>query len=186
MSDIGHFVHTLKRAPRYDIAVLLVTFGLTVFVDLVIAVNIGVVLATLMFMHRMSETVEVRRHHDEHLHKELGADVASQIPAGVMVYMIDGPFFFGASENFERAMNSINEDPRVLILRFGEVPYVDVTGLQTLQEVVEHFRKRHVRVILSDISPRIRRKLDKAGIFTLLGEENVYQHLADIPFADLK
>ncbi|MGD8631626.1 MAG: SulP family inorganic anion transporter, partial [Gammaproteobacteria bacterium] len=117
MSEARHFVRMVKRAPRADVVILLVTFVLTVFADLVVAVNIGVILATLHFLRRMSSSVEVRRTTEQELEHELALHGLSKLPPDVLVYMVDGPFFFGAVENFERALAGTHTDPKLLIIR---------------------------------------------------------------------
>jgi sulfate permease, SulP family len=166
----------VRRAPTADVVILLVTFTLTVFVDLIVAVNIGVILATLHFLRRMASSVEVQQV-DEHA---LGKEVSVQglkLPAGVLVYSVEGPFFFGAVENFERALASTHTEPRVLIIRLKRVPFIDITGLQTLEEVVRDLKRRHVRVMLSEANPRVSGKLEKAGLFELLDPADVFSDL---------
>lgn len=179
MSEVRHFAKMVKRAPRADVAILLVTFGLTVFADLVVAVNIGVILATLQFMRRMAASVEVRRATELELQNELATSGFTALPAGVLVYWVEGPFFFGAVENFERALASTHTDPRVLIVRLLRVPFIDITGLQTLEEVILDLHKRHVRVMLTEANPRLYGKLEKAEIITLVGAENVFDQFPD-------
>lgn len=169
MSELRHFAWIVRKAPRADVAILLITFLLTVFVDLVVAVNVGVILATLQFMRRMASSVEVLQLSDADLRSELGRKAPLQLPAGVMVYSIEGPFFFGAVENFERALAQTHTDPKLLVLRLRRVPFMDVTALETLEEVIRNFARRRVRVALSEANPRVRGKLERAGILELLG-----------------
>ncbi|MCW8840323.1 MAG: SulP family inorganic anion transporter [Gammaproteobacteria bacterium] len=174
MSEVKHFVYMVRRAPRADVAILLITFLLTVFADLVIAVNIGVILAMLQFMRRMASSVEVLQVGG----KELGADGAlteGELPEGVLVYAIEGPFFFGAVETFERALVHTHTEPKVLVLYLKRVPFMDITGLQTLEEVIGDLERRGVKVMLCDASHKVKRKLQKAGILELIGEENYLQ-----------
>jgi SulP family sulfate permease len=178
MSEVHHFLRMLRRAPRPDVFVLLTTFVLTVFVDLVVAVNIGVILASLLFMRRMSAAVAVQAHSDSELQQELTAQGLSALPKGVMVYSIDGPFFFGAVETFERALNQTHTDPKVLILRMGGVPFMDITGLQALEEAVQQLQKRGIRVILCELMVRVESKLRKAELLDLLGPDNVHLQFA--------
>ncbi len=112
MSEIKHFSHIVRRAPRADVAILLITFLLTAFADLVVAVNIGVILAILQFLRRMAETVEVQVVASEDLTTELAAAGLQGIPSGVSIYEIDGPFFFGAVEKFEHVLMQIHADPQ--------------------------------------------------------------------------
>ncbi len=168
MSEARHFVHMLRRAPRADVVILLITFGLTVFADLVVAVNIGVILATLHFMRRMAMSVEVRQQEGGDLAQELKEQGLEALPPGVLVYAIEGPFFFGAVENFEQALAETHTDPRLLIIRLKRVPFMDITGLQALEEAVSNLHKRGVRVALCEANARVHHKLERAGILTLL------------------
>ena len=175
MSEAKHFLHMLRRAPRADVAILLVTFGLTVFVDLVVAVNIGVILAMLQFMRRMAKSVEVQRQEGEDLAHELAAQGLESLPKGVLVYAIEGPFFFGAVENFEQALGETHLDPKFLILRLKRVPFMDITGLQALEEAVQNLKHRRVGVMLCEANPRVRHKLQRAGILELLGRDRYFE-----------
>lgn len=179
MSEMRHVVKMVKRAPRADVVILLVTLGLTVFADLVVAVNIGVILATLHFLRRMAGSVEVQLQTEQQLHQELGQRGITQIPPRVQVYAVEGPFFFGAVENFERALASTHTDPEILIIRLKWVPFIDITGLQTLEEVVQDLQRRHVRVMLSGANPLVMEKLERAGIIELVGRDNVFKEFSD-------
>lgn len=174
MSELHHFMGMVEKAPRNDVIVLLLTFFLTVFADLVVAVNVGVILATLMFMQRMATSVQVERHTNESLGKDLGMGNALNLSREIAVYSIEGPFFFGAAEVFERAVSFTHEDPKVLILRLGHVPFIDITGIQTLEEVIGQFMHRGVRIILCEANPRVHAKLKRAGIIQLVGEANIF------------
>jgi sulfate permease, SulP family len=174
MSEAHHFLRMLRRAPRTDVFILLTTFVLTVFVDLVMAVNVGVILASLLFMQRMSSAVAVQSHSESDIQPELGALGLPALPKDVVVYSIDGPFFFGAVETFERALRQTHTDPKVLILRMHGVPFIDITGLQALEEAVEQLKKRGIRVILSELTTRVENKLRKAELLAALGEDNVH------------
>ncbi|WP_408605433.1 STAS domain-containing protein [Legionella tunisiensis] len=174
MSEAPHFFKMLKRAPRADVLILLVTFGLTVFVDLVVAVNIGVILATFHFLRRMAASVEVQQVSEQDLQKEFASNGIHLLPTGLLVYAVEGPFFFGAAENFERALISTHTEPRLLIIRLRWVPFIDITGLQTLEEVIVNFHKRQVRVMLTGANARVKSKLQKAGIIKLVGTENIF------------
>jgi SulP family sulfate permease len=176
MSDAGHFLKMVRRAPTADVLILLVTFALTVFVDLVVAVNIGVILATLHFLRRMASSVEVEQQTEQQLADEFGHR-GLVIPPGVLVYRVEGPFFFGAVENFERALASTHTDPKVLIVRLRWVPFIDVTGLQTLEDAFRDLRRRHVRVMLTGANQRVSGKLEKAGLIDLIGRENFCRDL---------
>ncbi len=164
MSEVKHFAHILRTAPGADRGILVITFLLTVFADLVVAVNVGVILAILQFLRRMSETVETQRVEPEDLRAELAHDGISNLPEGIAVYEVAGPMFFAVVENFERALLQTHMDPRVLIVRLRRVPFIDITGIQTLEEVVGKLRRRGVRVILCEANERVEGKLRKAGV----------------------
>jgi SulP family sulfate permease len=178
MSEAKHFVHMVRRAPRADVAILLTTFCLTVFVDLVVAVNIGVILATLQFMRRMASSVEVQKLADEDLAHELKDLGMTALPKGVLAYAIDGPFFFGAVENFEQVLAEIHLDPKFLIVRLKRVPFMDITGLQALEEAIENLRRRGVSVVLCEANPRVRKKLLRTGILEKLGADRYFETFA--------
>ena len=164
----------LKKAPKADCLILLVTFSLTIFVDLVVAVNIGIILAMLHFLLRMAASVEVQQQTDAHRLDE-GAETTQKLPDDVLVYVIEGPFFFGAVEHFEQALKSTHTEPRVLILRFGWVPFIDGTGLNTLDEVIIDLHQKNVRVMLVGANSLVLDKLKKAGILARLEPHNVYK-----------
>ena len=171
MSEVKHFAHILKNAPTAD-RVLVITFLLTVFADLVVAVNVGVILAILHFLRRMVETVETQPVNAQALKGELSEHGLSELPPGVLVYEIAGPMFFGAVENFERALLQTHTDPKTLIIRLRRVPFMDITGLQMLEEVIRKLHQRGVRVLLCEATPRVRAKLRNAGVLEVLRDED--------------
>jgi SulP family sulfate permease len=175
MSDVPHFLRMVKRAPRADVIILLVTFGLTVFTDLVVAVNIGVILATLQFMRRMASSVEVRQPAEYEMKKELAELGMPSLPPGVLVFAVDGPFFFGAAESLERALIATHTEPDILIIRLRWVPFIDITGIQALEEVILALHKRKVRVMLSGANARVEAKLERAHIVELIGRDNFFK-----------
>ena len=172
MCEAKHFARMVKRAPRADVAILMITFLLTVFTDLVVAVSIGVILSTLQFMRRMASAVEVQHLTDAHLGPELADQGMQSLPAGMLVYAIEGPFFFGAVENFERALALTHTDPQILVLRLRRVPFMDITGLQTLEEVIGKMQKRGIRVMLCEANKRVKGKLARAGLLEIIGQGN--------------
>lgn len=174
MSEAKHFIKMVKRAPRADVVILLITFFLTVFADLVIAVNIGVILATLYFLKRMSSSLEVSPSNIKYINQELSLHGEKNIPDSTLVFAVEGPFFFGAVENFERALAGTNSDAEFLIIRLKWVPFIDVTGLQTLEEVIQSLQSRGVVVILSGATRRVDYELRKAGIIELIGENHYF------------
>jgi len=174
MSELKHFKRMVKRAPRADVAILLITFSLTVFSDLTIAVNIGVILAMLQFMRRMASSVEVQPMVEKELEVELRMNGHTHLPPGVLVYTIEGPLFFGAAETLERALAQTHTDPGTLIIRLKRVPFMDITGLQTLLEVIEQLQKRSIVVKLCEANEKVLGKLDKAGILQALGSQHYH------------
>jgi SulP family sulfate permease len=178
MSELKHVAFILRRAPTADRVILVITFLLTVFVDLVVAVNVGVILAVLHFLRRMSEVVDTQPMDAEELQEELADNGFAALPPGVLVYEIDGPMFFGAVENFERALMQTHTDPRALVIRMRRVPFVDITGIQTLEEAVDELRGREVRVVLCEANERVRAKLAKAGVVDKLGDGGYAQEFS--------
>jgi SulP family sulfate permease len=177
MSEVRHFAGMVRRAPRADVTVLLITFLLTVFGDLVLAVNVGVIIAMFQFLRRMSSSVEVAQLAGTELDAALGKRQWSSLPPGVMVYSIDGPFFFGAVDTFERSLAQTHTDPKRLILVLQRVPFMDITGIQSLEEAMRDLRRRGVEVILCGANPRVRAKLEKAGLLDLVGPGGYHHDL---------
>ncbi|MGH8198295.1 MAG: SulP family inorganic anion transporter [Steroidobacteraceae bacterium] len=183
MSDVRHFSRLLTRAPRSDRLVLLITFGLTVFVDLVVAVNVGVVIAALLFMRRMAETVSVQE--EVFGGPEVRADGAepapdTALPSNVLVYRIDGPFFFGAAEKLESTVERAQLHVNTVVIRLERVPFMDATGMHTLSEIIERFRRRGIRVLLCGIQERLARALARAEILALVGPDNICADMVEI------
>ncbi len=178
MSELHRFRRVLMRAPYADRAILLVTFLLTVFVDLVVAVNVGVILAILHFLRRMAATVELRQLDHVSVQSELASQGLAALPAGTLLYEINGPMFFGAVDNVERVLRDTATDPKVLILRLQRVPFMDVTGLQCLEDAIAGLQKRGVRVLLCEANERVLLKLRKAGIFEMLPDGHYFESLS--------
>jgi SulP family sulfate permease len=176
MSEAGHVLKMVRRAPLADVVVLVLTFGLTVFVDLVVAVNIGVIVAILHFLRRMASSVEVQQQTHQDLSREF-AHRGLSFPPGILAFAVEGPFFFGAVETFERALAATRTDPEVLIIRLRWVPFMDITGLQTLEDVIRDLQRRKVRVMLTGANERVAGKLRRAGIVDLIGAENFCENL---------
>jgi SulP family sulfate permease len=183
MSDLRHFSRLLKSAPRSDRLVLLITFGLTVFVDLVVAVNVGVVLAALLFMRRMAAHVNVQEEVlGDSANRTSTTDTAENVtlPPSALVYRIEGPFFFGAAEKLESTLERVQLHIETVVIRLGRVPFMDATGTQTLSEIIERFQRRRIRVILCGIQPRLRGTLERADILRLVGDENLCSNLIEV------
>ena len=173
MSDAPRFVRMLILAPRPDQVILLLTFFLTIFTDLVVAVNVGVVLAVLQFMRKMVNTIDVHEASCAELSEQIKHEIT--IHPDIMVYTVEGPLFFGAISAFDRALNSIHKDPKYLIIRFVKVPFVDLTGLRILRSIIEELQKRSIEVLLSDVSYDIRREMYKSDFLDILGRHHMYR-----------
>src|SRR5580698_11243632 len=175
MSDVPHVIRLVRGSPAADVAVLVITFSLTVFVDLVVAVNVGVMLAALMFMRRMSLAVNIEAQVESTADNKLPA---GPLPAGVVIYSIEGPLFFGAAEKLERTLAHIQRPATTLILRMGQVPFVDATGISAIDEIITDFLKHGATVLLSEVRPNVLRKLERAGLIHRLGADNLTTTLA--------
>jgi sulfate permease, SulP family len=157
MSEWRHFVHTVRVAPRSDVAVLLTCFALTVLFNMVIAVGVGMGLAALLFIRRMSEVGESKIL-TEHHHA-----LDQKLPKGVIVYEVAGPLFFGAAQRMTRALHTIAEDVKVVVLDISEVPVLDATGLVNLESAIERLHHRRVFVIVAGAREQPMRVLVRAG-----------------------
>ena len=179
MSEAKHFSFILTKAPRADRVILMITFLLTVFADLVVAVNVGVILAILHFLKRMAEVVETKSMDAQALQAELAQHGIERLPPEVLVYEIAGPMFFGAVDNFERALLQTHTDPKTLVIRLRHVPFMDITGIQMLEGVIQKLRKRGVNVVLCEANDRVLAKLRKAGLLTAEVPPIYTEHLID-------
>lgn len=178
MSEWQNFVSLLK-GNKMDVAVLLVTFFLTVLVDLVVAIEIGMILSGFAFMKRMSDSVSVERleigadeNGDELFEEELAA-----IPKGVALYEIRGALFFGAAQQFQDTIRNIDQKPKILIIRLRSVPFIDATGIYRLKEIIRHFNQRNVVTLLSGVNESIKNDLEKADIHSVTAPENILSHI---------
>ncbi len=180
MSDLKRFSRMLRTAPRADVIILLITFTLTIFTDLVVAVNIGVILSMLHFLRRMSSSVEVVAQSEHQLRAELGAEAGSALPKGVLVYAVEGPLFFGAVENFERALVHTHTDPAYVIIRLSRVPFMDITGIQALELAMQNLTRRGVKVLICEANELVLGKLKRAE---LIPEMDAKNYFADIESA---
>lgn len=177
MSEWRHFKKLLK-SPRSDVLVLLLTFGLTVFVDLTVAIEVGVVMAAFLFMRRMAEITNINLIDDAD-----GSDVLHEyegVPESVEIFEINGPFFFGAADKFRDAIASFKKLPEVLILRMSAVPAVDATAVSALERLLDAAAADKTHVIFAGVNKRVFRVLDQSGIVGRVGRENI---LSDVPLA---
>jgi len=174
------------RSPRSDVAVLLTTFLLTVFIDLTVAISVGMVLAAFLFMRRMAEVTNVRaltqEFEDDALDpysSDQNAVRLRQIPQGVEVYEINGAFFFGAAETFKETMAAIAGKPKVLIIRMRDVLLLDSTGMHALKDVVHRSRKDGTAVLLSDVHMQPLVALTGSAVLEEIGPKNLFSSLDD-------
>jgi SulP family sulfate permease len=183
MSELHHFVGLFK-APASDVVVLLSTFALTVLVDLTVAVEVGVVLASLLFIRRMAEvssigviTREVRG--DEEEGADANAITLRHVPAGVEVFEVQGAFFFGAADRFMEAVRTLERPPMVLILRLRSVFALDATGLHALEELLKRCHHDRTTLVLSGVHAQPLVALQRKGLCDRIGEENIHGHIDD-------
>jgi SulP family sulfate permease len=179
MSELHRFFHMVQTAPRADVAVLLITFLLTVFGDLVIAVNIGVLLACLLFMKRMSETFVIEQQPVDAL-KVTPESADFKLPPKTVIFTMEGPFFFGAAQHLESALEDVHGHANILVLRLGQVPFIDATGTQALWDLLDTCKHHKTRLVLSEARPNVLRKLTLAGLVQQLGQVNVLKHLHEL------
>lgn len=171
------------RGPRSDVLVMLTTFTLTVLVDLTVAIGVGMVLASFLFMQRMSALSEVTEIRREALDEdEADAQVDPRVAAlgnEVQVYAINGPFFFGAADRFKQTLSKVGARPRVLLLRLRDVPVIDSTGLSALLDVVKRSRKDGTRVLLTEVRPGVREVIERSHVGDVLDADAISDSLDD-------
>ncbi len=179
MSEWRSFKNILKSS-RGEASVLLVTFLLTVFVGLNFALPFGIILAMILFVNRVMETtdIEVLRHEVEDERSHISEDFETlEIPEGVEVFQIKGPFFFGIANKFEEAEQEIREIPKVRIIRMRRVPFIDSTGLKNLRSFYERSKRHNTQIILSGVTPKAKSALKKEGLYDDIGEENICDNI---------
>lgn len=172
----------LANSPKGDIWVLVVTFLLTVIFNLTIAIEIGLLLAVVLFLRRVMENTTVRVY-GEQLDAAEGTDMTQHevldLEPGVSVYEIEGPFFFGAATKFDEMMRvSLKSRPKVRIIRMRKVPFIDSTGEHNLQILIESSHREGIQVVLSGVNEAVRQDLQKSGIEKLVGEHNICDHIS--------
>ena len=181
MSGWRSFLALMKN-PKSDVTVLIITFLLTIIFDLTVAIEVGLIIACLLFMRRMSETTDVKVISDEidpNLESELSSGNLEHltIPQGVEVYEINGPYFFGAGNRFEEIMASFGDRPKVRIIRMRKVPFVDSTGIHNLTNLCIMSKKEGIHIVLSGVNEKVNSQLQKADFYKLIGEENICSHI---------
>jgi SulP family sulfate permease len=177
MSEWKQFRSILK-GNKMDIIILLTTFFLTVIFDLVIAIEVGIVLSSFMFMKRMSESVNIQDFssddgNGEHLFDEELLD----IPEGVILYEINGPLFFGAARQFQETITNTHVQPKVIIIRMRYVPLIDATGYQSIKEIIKTYKARKIKVIISGIGKPLRKDFEKNEVFSFIESDFVVEEI---------
>jgi SulP family sulfate permease len=178
MSEWRQFKSILK-GDKMDIIILLTTFFLTVVFDLVIAIQVGIVLSSFMFMHRMSRSVEVNNINIEQERVErLFDEETLEVPEGVVLYEINGPLFFGAARQFQQTVTNIpSATSQVIIMRMRYVPLIDATGYETLKEIITNFQSQGIQVILSGIRAELVNDFERHKVFNVLDRQFVVKDI---------
>jgi SulP family sulfate permease len=191
MSELDHFIQILKT-EKGDAAILLVTFGLTILIDLTVAVEVGVLLGAVIFMKRMSDASHLqvyRKITGENINEETElsdteAIYKKEIPTGVKVFELEGPLFFGASDLFDEAIRLYEASDKVFILRLRKMMLIDASGLHALEMFKSNCHKRGVTLVFSEIQEQIKKPLIKVGIIERHGEDRAFRHIDEaIEFA---
>ena len=171
----------LLRNPKSDVTVLLITFFLTVIFDLTIAIEVGLLIACVLFLKRVMETTEIsviRNEIDPNLESDLEVhEEHLMLPQGVEVYEINGPYFFGIATKFEEMMAQLGDRPKIRIIRMRRVPFIDSTGIHNLTHLCEMSQKEKIHIILSGVNEKVHAALKKSGFYELLGAENICSNI---------
>lgn len=173
-------VRSLLKNPKSDVSVLVITFLLTVIFNLTIAIEIGLLLAVVLFLRRMTEATKISVFHDEVdvAHgTESNAHEVLKVAKGVEIYEIEGPFFFGIATKFDELMRSMADRPLVRIIRMRRVPFIDSTAIHNLEILITSSQKEKIHVILSGVNPRVHETLKKANIDKLIGDDHICDHI---------
>ena len=181
MGEWNHFFSLLK-SNRMDVVVLLTTFFLTVFFDLIIAIEVGMILSSFIFMKRMSESTSIKDvsdtfEEDDEAEEMLFEEELPEIPEGVLLYEINGPLFFGASQKFQDVLGNLHQQPRVLILRMRNVPFIDATGLNRLKSICRDLQAEGTAIIISGANREVGAELSKSDVHALIGDENIHDNI---------
>jgi SulP family sulfate permease len=167
----------LMKNPKSDVAVLLITFFLTIIFDLTIAIEVGMLIACVLFIKRVMETTEISVITDEiDPNNESDMDLHEEhltVPQGVEVYEINGPYFFGIATQFEEIMSQIGDRPKVRVIRMRKVPFIDSTGIHNLTNLCVMSQKENIKIVLSGVNEKVYGVLEKSGFNELLGRENI-------------
>lgn len=177
MSEWRQFKALLKM-PKSDVSVLLITFLLTVLLDLTIAIEVGLILAAILFIRRIMETSSVSViEEDMKLSEYSESDEKLNIPDGVAVYEINGPYFFGVANKFEEQMGHLGIRPKIRIIRMRKVPFMDSTGVRNLKNLCLAAKREGIITVLSGVNPKVHDVLERSGFYELLGEVNICSNI---------
>ena len=175
-------VKAISHNPKGDFSVLLVTMILTIVFDLTIAIEIGLLLAMVLFLRRVTENAEIKvygKQLDVAEGTEMHTHEVLNVEKGVSVYEIDGPFFFGIATKFDEMMRSTMQDkPLVRIIRMRKVPFIDSTGIHNLETLIKSSQKEGIKIVLSGVQPNVHDALEKSDIVNLIGEKNICDHIS--------
>lgn len=169
MSQPQLVMQTIKQAPKADVFILLVTLLLTVFADLVVAVNIGVILAILHFLKKMTDSVQIKRKTNQELRHELVQSKHKKIPDYMAVFSIDGPFFFASVDPFEKAMDDLDEEITTVVLRLNRVPFADGTALSVLRKTIQELNHKGKKVVVTELDKTLKQQFTRMGLTTKEG-----------------
>ena len=171
----------LMKNPKSDVTVLLITFFLTVIFDLTVAIEVGLLIACVLFMKRVMETTEISVIRDEiDPNKESDLEVHEEhltLPKSVEVYEINGPYFFGIATKFEEIMSQLGDRPKIRIIRMRKVPFIDSTGIHNLTNLCVMSQKENIHIILSGVNDKVHKVLERSGFYELLGEDNICSNI---------
>ena len=171
----------ILKTPKSDVSVLIVTFLLTVIFDLTIAIEIGLLLAVVLFLRRVTENTEIKIY-SEQLDVAEGTDLGKHevldVAKGVSVYEIDGPFFFGVATKFDEMMRmTLGSKPLVRIIRMRKVSFIDATGLHNLEILIKSSQSEGIHIVLSGVKPNVKESLEHAGIDRLISADHICDHI---------
>ena len=181
MGEWHHFF-ALFKSNKMDIVVLLTTFFLTVFFDLILAIEIGMILSSFIFMKRMSEATSIKNASNllavnDVFGDKLFEEELTEIPENVLLYEINGPLFFGASQKFQEVITDLNQQPKILILRMRNVPFIDATGINRLKEICRQLQLKGTTVIISGANHEVKKELLKANIYAMISKYNIHDNI---------
>ena len=184
MSEVGHFARLL-RAPFGDRIILLTAFLLTIFVDLTVAISVGMILASFLFMQRMSQLSRAvplsqvfQENQVDFPEKRDPDDISKKVvPQGVEVYEIQGSFFFGAANMLRDLLNTSTATPKIFILRMRSVPMIDASGMYGLEEFYDQCKKKNIILFLSGVHGQTRQDLKKFGLIETIGEQQIFPNI---------